>query len=573
MSALRPPGLGPVIGHTTGTTSRLWIQAAEVKEDGVTLESSRRTVGVLGVLTGRANNLKVSRAYYFRLQREFDRTGTFVLGADVSLGRYHTDEADAKRLGLPFQAETPEPLTPDTEYRVRMATLSIDDPAPDDESITDVELARRLPPIDHVKHMLIGLDPSICETLLHTFPERGKVQDKLTFLLGSCRYPGLLWKAKEADKIFDPMQRMLAEGQFPERPRFSLMVGDQIYADTLNRLIPIGLADTYEEFQERYQSAYGSPNMRQLLKTAPTYMTLDDHEIEDNWSQDRLSDNGKHQLFNLAIGAYMSYQWSPGPRTWGRLLYYRFKCAGYPFFVLDTRTQRFKDQSGLPDNHMLGRPPIDPVHPGQLKRLLKWLSKQQTNFGNVPKFVGCASVFAPNAMDERLDDPDPANWLTANAARRDGSDSWPAYPLTRRAILDHIVGNNIQNVVFLTGDIHCANIAELRFTKGGKVLDLRAFDITSSALYWPFPFANGDPNNYVHDSTQPKQRDPFPIDGGEMNYIAWAFTQEDNFCRISVDKTAARLDVTYHDTKGRPLQVADPTGTPITTHQLSLVPW
>ena len=104
MSALRPPGLGPVIGHTTGITSRLWIQAGEVKEDGVVLASSRRTVGVLGVLTGPANNLKVSRAYYFRLQREFDRTGTFVLGSDVSLGRYHTDEADAKRLGLPFQA-------------------------------------------------------------------------------------------------------------------------------------------------------------------------------------------------------------------------------------------------------------------------------------------------------------------------------------------------------------------------------------------------------------------------------------------------------------------------------------
>jgi hypothetical protein len=29
---------------------------------------------------------------------------------------------------------------------------------------------------------------------------------------------------------------------------------------------------------------------------------------------------------------------------------------------------------------------------------------------------------------------------------------------------------------------------------------LYAYDITSSALYWPFPFADGDPNNHVHDS-------------------------------------------------------------------------
>ena len=53
-------------------------------------------------------------------------------------------------------------------------------------------------------------------------------------------------------------------------------------------------------------------------------------------------------LFNIAIGAYMSYQWSHGPRTWDEMLYYQFECGGYPFFVLDTRTQRFKDdQDGL----------------------------------------------------------------------------------------------------------------------------------------------------------------------------------------------------------------------------------
>lgn len=99
------------------------------------------------------------------------------------------------------------------------------------------------------------------------------------------------------------------------------MVGDQVYADTLNRFVPIGLADTYEEFQERYKTAFGSPNMRRLLRAAPTYMTLDDHEIEDNWTQDRLGEEGKHRLFNIAIGAYMSYRWSHGPRSDGRLLY------------------------------------------------------------------------------------------------------------------------------------------------------------------------------------------------------------------------------------------------------------
>ena len=98
------------------------------------------------------------------------------------------------------------------------------------------------------------------------------------------------------------------------------MVGDQIYADMLTRSIPIGLADTFEEFQERYEQAFGSQKIRRLLRQLPTYMMLDDHEIEDNWTQDRIQDRKKRVLFQLAIGAYMSYQWVHSPRNFGNKL-------------------------------------------------------------------------------------------------------------------------------------------------------------------------------------------------------------------------------------------------------------
>ena len=41
----------------------------------------------------------------------------------------------------------------------------------------------------------------------------------------------------------------------------------------------------------------------------------------------------------------MNYQWSHSPRNFGRLFYYRFDWSGYPFFVLDTRTQRYKTKA------------------------------------------------------------------------------------------------------------------------------------------------------------------------------------------------------------------------------------
>ena len=101
----------------------------------------------------------------------------------------------------------------------------------------------------------------------------------------------------------------------------------------------------------------------------------------------------------------------------------------------------------------------------------------------------------------------------ANRRRREKSDAWPPIRHTRHAILEHIVKNNIQNVVFLTGDIHCTNIARLEFTGTPETEMLHAYDITSSALYWPFPFADGDPNNYIHDSRASGQIDRFPIQG------------------------------------------------------------
>lgn len=593
MTSLRQPGLGPIVGDTTDTTCRVWIRADDPEDEGAKLNSSRRTVGVIGIVEGQKSKRKIGDAWYFRLPREFDRTGTFQLGADVDLGYYKTDikrERDLEgKAGV--RAASPKPLAPDTEYTVRMGTLTLDDPWADDVDLPDWKLRARLPDLDGIKQELLELDEDKSEARFRTFPKGNQVLGRLAFLLGSCRYPGLLWKVKEADRIFAPMQKHFERSKWGDAARFNLMVGDQVYADMLNKNFPIGRADTYEEFQERYKTAFGATNLRQLMRMASNYMILDDHEIEDNWTQDLMAQSGTHLLFNIAISAYMSYQWSHGPRTWGELLYYQFECGGYPFFVLDTRTQRFKDdQEGLRDNHMLGRPTIDPKHPGQLWRLKDWLSEQQNKRGNVPKFIVTSSVFAPNPVDERLYPPPPVEeglpppppirtleglLYDANRKRREASDGWPAYPNTRLEILKHIVTANIQNVIFLSGDIHCSNVAELQFEGTPAAEKLKAFAVTSSAFYWPFPFADGDPNGYVHDSKAEGQEDPFPILGTDatMHYRAYGFTQNDNFTRIDVNKSAHTLTVSVFNEHGEPVPVATKRNTPMNANVLDLASW
>ena len=316
-----------------------------------------------------------------------------------------------------------------------------------------------------------------------------------------------------------------------------------------NRMIPIGLADTFEEFQDRYHDAFGSPNIRNLLRSVPQYMILDDHEIEDNWSQDRIAnDREKRVLFNLAIGAYMSYQWSHGPRNpeFDGRLYYKFDCNGFPFFVLDERTQRCKDdEPGLEDNHLLGRPSMYPKkEPTQLDHLCEWLTAHKKD--PRPKFIVSPTVFVPNPV------------LTTRSDRhKEKSDAWPAFPATRRRLLSHIVKNRVQNVVFLSGDIHCSNVAEISFSGNKTVEKLKAYSVTSSAFYWPFWFADGEPSNYVHNSR--RQKDTFVVDKAaniKMDYRAYNFTQKDNFCRVDVDWSSRKMQVVAIDRKGKRIEQA-----------------
>lgn len=554
MSGLRQPGLGPIVGHTTATSCRLWIRAGDPGDQDHELDENRRTIGVVAVLE--KNGLPVeAEPAYFRLHREFDRTGTFQPGVDVTLGSNNA----------------PVPLEPETEYVVGLGTITIDDPNGNDENVTDAEVLQRLPPLGQWMVEELRAMPTEAKARFRTLPAAR--MDQLTFMLGSCRYPGLLWKTKQADRIFGPPANQLYDPTYGPPARFVLMVGDQIYADEFNRSIPIGRADTAGEFQERYLTAFSSPNMRRLLRTVPHYMILDDHEIEDNWTQDRLRSNSR--LFNFAIGAYMSYQWSHGPRNFGRILYYSFDACGYPFFVLDTRTQRYKDDvaDDLTDNHLIGRPSLHPNEPSQMSRLLTWLETQQQQRGNVPKCIVTSSVFVPNDISERWGTETPLDDINhpRRLRRMQGSDSWPAYPQTRKALLDHIVQKRIQNVVFLCGDIHCSNLAQMRFTRNRRQLNLRAFSVTSSAFYWPFPFADDDPANYVHDSTAPGQEDTFQLsDGVTMDYQAWNFTQEDNYCRVTIDRTTSSLRVTMFDASGEPIRTESGA---VLEDTFALAPW
>ena len=365
MVALLEPSLGPIVGHTTDTTCRIWIRGADSDDRGAYLHSNHRTVGVIALTEVNDEAIQNPDAFYFRLHRNNDKTGTFTLGKDLCIK----------------SGSVSQPLTPNTPYTARVGVLIVDGPFTNNKNVPDHELAAKLPDKSVCRDELLALVKDRSSATFHTFAAKDNGPGELSFIFGSCRYQGFQTRIK-SDEIYGPLL-LEAEGNgrsdSNRRVQFVLMAGDQIYADQISRHIPVGRADTPQEFQQRYFEAFGTRNMRRLLSRVPTYMILDDHEIENNWTRNRIDKSGKHELFKIAKAAYENYQWRHSPRTFQDCLYYSFECNGYPFFVLDTRTQRYMDLSAedLSNNHLLGRPTTGDDEPSQLDRLLIWLVREQ----------------------------------------------------------------------------------------------------------------------------------------------------------------------------------------------------
>src|SRR6266850_3948240 len=94
MATLRAPGLGPIVGATTDRICMVCIRAGDPADAGARLDANRRTIGLIGMVD---KTNEISSAWYFRLQREYDRTGVFCLGVDVPLGEHELDVAARRR--------------------------------------------------------------------------------------------------------------------------------------------------------------------------------------------------------------------------------------------------------------------------------------------------------------------------------------------------------------------------------------------------------------------------------------------------------------------------------------------
>ena len=290
----------------------------------------------------------------------------------------------------------------------------------------------------------------------------------IRFAVASCRYPASRVDREQADAMFGRLRCLLELGEADrEPPSLLVLAGDQIYADaTAGMFDPKGRR---ERFNDSYREAWTAPNAREVLRRIPTYMMLDDHEVDDNWHPD---DRFRDETREWGETAFREYQLAHSPRgdePEEPPYHYDFEAGGFGFFVCDTRTGR-EGHSRI-------------MRPAQFDALKEWLKARKGS--DRPKFVVSPSVVVPFLAE--------TEGKSRYAPRSDG---WDGFPDSQRDLFSWLAGEGIGNVVFLCGDPHISMVSGIDIARPDGA-PLRGACIIASPLYAPFPFANADPREFL----------------------------------------------------------------------------
>jgi len=312
-----------------------------------------------------------------------------------------------------------------------------------------------------------------------------------------------------ADASFGRLRELLERTvRDPEGPALLLLAGDQIYADaTAGMFDPKGRR---ERFYDAYREVWTAPNAREVLRRIPTYMMLDDHEVDDNWHP---ADESRHHAREWGLTAFLEYQLSHSPRgdePAADPYHYTFEAGGFGFFACDTRTERE------------GRARI--MSAPQLRALEEWLAARKDS--ERPKFVISPSVVVPFLRE--------TGGLQRYAPRSDG---WDGFRESLRELIGFIAQHRIRNIVFLCGDPHLSMASRMRIDCDDGT-PLAAACVVASPMYAPYPFANADPREFLES-----------LERGRMARLSYALqpfddgsicVAGDSFSTVSVRRTGSR---------------------------------
>lgn len=191
-------------------------------------------------------------------------------------------------------------------------------------------------------------------------------------------------------------------------------------------------AKTPAQFNTEWEETRSQQGYLDLLPSTGMYAIWDDHEVDDEWSTEAPDESVR------TAGKTAFQNWLPTQRGSDEKLWTQFRWGqSVEFFLLDTRSER------VPSSREGQNPTF--VSEEQLAWLEQGLKNSTAHFKVVMTSVVMANLQGAQYWDTPL-------------AR---NDRWEGYGAQRDRLLDFIVDEQIDNVWFLSGDIHSGYVGRL----------------------------------------------------------------------------------------------------------------
>ena len=290
-------------------------------------------------------------------------------------------------------------------------------------------------------------------------------------------------------------------------------------ADPLHEIV------TLEDYRRRHATYKRDAALAAAHARHPWITVWDDHESANdsyatgaqNHQPEREGDWETRRL--AAIRAY--YEWMP-IRELPTGLFRRFRFGELVDLVMldtrlhgrDPRPERTAEAANDPMRTLLGR--------DQTRWLLDALDASKAA-GTRWRVVGQQVVFAPSSWGETSFNPD----------------AWDGYRANRAQILDHVVRESIDNLVFLTGDVHSSWVFDIPPDAETRV-DARGDGAGSVAVEFVVPAISSPPLG-----SSEKLREQVAASAPGIPHLAYHEVRSNGYVLLDIDAARVRAEYVY----------------------------
>lgn len=335
-------------------------------------------------------------------------------------------------------------------------------------------------------------------------------------------------------------------------------LGDYIYEATWGRNLVRhhGAEEPWalEQYRNRYALYKGDADLQAAHAAFPWIVTWDDHEVDNDYANDRSQDLDDPEIFlarrAAAYQAYYEHQPLPAwarPRGKDMQLYATLRYGSLArFYVLDTRQYKSHQVCARP-NRGGSNVVTDESCPERLDHALSMLGREQERWlhESFGRSAARWNVIAQQTYLSPVDrTPGPgASWWT---------DGWDGYPQARERLFASLQTQRVANPVVLSGDVHTAAVADLHAVPGDLGSAVIAAEYVCPAL------TSQGPSTKATEALMQENPHVKFADGSSKGYTTLDITPERCVARHRVVGNVAAADspvrtlVTYATEAGRP---------------------